>query len=122
MVYSNSDISKLPTIKQLLQLIKEMKQKVPVRHLMAYDRPIEDEDLFILSRTSAGSYTIKPNITMQPFLYAGHAGEASTMKPSLENVNKEDFHAFQLMNKEFMSVMCSYPLYRLLFLGLRKRR
>ena len=118
MIYKNDDFSKLPTIGQLLQLIKELRGKIPVRHLMPYDRPVEGDDVFILSKTSAGLFTLKPNITMQPFLYLGMSGSGANLKTSWGRLNPVDRYIWQLKRLEFQHVMWSHPLYKFLFNGL----
>lgn len=118
MIYRNDDYSKLPTISQLLQLIKEMKDKVPVRHLMPYDRPVDGDNVFILSKTSTGLFTLKPNITQQPFLYFGQSGDGANLKTSWAMLNSAERYIWQLKRVEFQHVMWSHPLYRLLFSGL----
>ncbi len=42
MVYTNTAPSKLPTIDMVLEFVRDIVDKMPVRHQMPYDRPIED--------------------------------------------------------------------------------
>lgn len=118
MIYKNDDYSKLPTIGQLLQLIKELKKRIPVRHLMPYDRPVEGDNLFILSKTSTGLFTLKPNITKQPFLYYGISGNGENIKTSWGCLNSTERYIWQLKRLEFQHVMWTHPLYKFLFNGL----
>lgn len=117
MIYRNDDYSKLPTISQLLQLIRELKEKVSVRHLMPYDKPVEG-DVFILSKTSTGLFTLKPNITRQPFLYFGQPGDGANLKTSWGMLKSAERYIWQLKRLEFQHVMWTHPLYKLLFNGL----
>ena len=119
MIYTNKDRTQLPTIDKVVEIAREIAQRLPVQHLMPYDRPVVGEDLYILNMTSAGYFTLKPNITTQPCLYAGIAGPAENMRPTWNGVVSEDRHFQNLLREEFNVVMLSHPLYRFLYNGVK---
>lgn len=100
MDYTNKNGTQLPTIDKVVEIASEIAQRLPVQHLVPYDRPVVGEALYILNRTSACHFTLKPNITTHPCLLAGVAGAAENVKPKWNDVASEARHFQNLLREE----------------------
>ncbi len=119
MVYTLPNKSELPTINQVLTMVRDIVSRMPIRHRMPYDVEIDGEELFLLNRTNSGLFTLKPNITNQPCLFYGDNEYHVPLRPrwSRENVMVEN-----VIREEFELVMESHPLYRLFIQGIPTSR
>lgn len=128
MIFQNSDKEKLPDSKEMGRILSMMQDKVPVQHLMPFEKMIGDEDAYILTRLSNGRFSIKPNITRQGLLYYGNCDFNSVekgLKPlyyrRLLNGKKpahDEFMEYNVLLEQFRMLVETFPLYRLLNEGI----
>lgn len=110
MIFINTP-ENLPTLVETVEILKKAVLRLPIRHLMLYDTWRNDGKQFQLNRTQQ-RYAIKPNIFQQPCLFAGLTEFSNSLIP--EYYRRDDFLIMNLLREEFMLVMESHPLYRLL--------
>lgn len=123
MVFVEENRDKLPTISQVLGMVGEMTSRMPVRHRMPYDEPIDDSDVFLLNRTASGLFTLKPNITKQPCLFFGDNDFHKTLQPAWNRFkSRDEFMVQNVLREEFELTMNSHPLFRLFRNGIPTRR
>ena len=123
MVFVEENREHLPTISQVLEMISEMTSKMPVRHLMPYDEPIDDSNTFLLNRTASGLFTLKPNITKQSCLYFGDNDYHKLLQPEWNRFkSRDEFLVQNVLREEFELTMYSHPLYRLFRDGIPTRK
>ena len=123
MVFVEENRDKLPTISQVLGVVGEMTSKMPVRHRMPYDEPIDDCDAFLLNRTASGLFSLKPNITKQPCLYFGDNDYHNILQSAWNRFkSRDEFMVQNVLREEFELTMYSHPLYRLFRNGIPTRR
>lgn len=71
MLYTNRDISRLPNILQLREILKEYQEHFPTLHRKPYEMLIPDSNKFVLTPLGGRKYAFKPNITGQGVLFHG---------------------------------------------------
>lgn len=128
MIYQNSDIEKLPDSKAMRRMLLMMQDKIPVLHLMPFEKMVGDEGAYILTRLSNGRFSIKPNITHQGLLYYGNCDFEKVKedcKPRyyrrLQNgyePGHDEFMEYNVLLEQFRMLVESFPLYRLLNEGI----
>lgn len=108
-----------PRIRRLLQSVQD---KVSVGHLMNTERPLEDDDKYILTRHSNGLFSFKPNITRQGLLYCGIPGitDGATSYYGVNGVrsNHDTLLRYNVKLEQFRLLVESFPLYELLSKGI----
>lgn len=124
MIYHNSNIGQLPDSKEMGRFLSMMQDKIPVQHLMGFEKMVGDEAAYILTRLSNGRFSIKPNITRQGLLYYGNCDYNSVkgeLKPlyyrkSLNGVEPahDEFLENNVLLEQFRMLVESFPLYKLL--------
>lgn len=129
MIFQNTDKDKLPDSKEIGRVLAMMQDKIPVRHMMPFERMVGDEDAYILTRLSNGRFSIKPNITHQGMLYYGNCDFESVkddLKPHFYKKDDEgnapkhdDFMESNVLLEQFRMLVETFPLYRLLNEGIR---
>lgn len=113
----------MPTITEVLGMVRDLTSRMPVRHRMPYDEPVGDENAFLLNRTASGLFTLKPNITRQPCLFYGDNDYREKVEPSWNRFKtRDEFMVQNVLREEFELVLLSHPLYRLLAQGIPTRR
>ena len=122
MIYTLPNKEQLPTISQVLAMVRDLTSQMPVRHRMPYDEPVEDDGAFLLNRTASGLFTLKPNITRQPCLYFGDNDYHRMLQPRWNELKSEDWLIQNVLREEFELTMLSHPLYRLLLNGIPTRK
>lgn len=121
MLYVNPDTRSLPTLRETVDILRDIANRFPVIHRSPFTPIVGDEDLFILSRTNL-MYSIKPNITQQGALF-GWINDFDIRHPENHKATIfEDGHPDFLLNnviKEDLEILFeSHPLYRLLQRGI----
>ena len=61
MIYIAKQPNLLPTISQVIEMVKVIAGKMPVKHRMPYDEEVVGDDKFLLNKTESGLFTLKPN-------------------------------------------------------------
>ena len=122
MIYTAPDRSLLPTISQVLEMVKDIMSKMPIRHRMPYDECIDGDDIFLLNRTAMGYFTLKPNITQQPCLFYGDNDFHQLLQPQWNYLSREEYLIENVLREEFELTMESHPLYRLFLQGIPTRK
>ena len=122
MIYTASQSSQLPTITQVLNLVRNIVGQMPLRHSITYGGAVKDDDVFLLNRTASGLFTLKPNITMQPCLYFGDSVFHDFLQPKWNQLNHDDYLVENVLREEFELTMESHPLYSLFQKGIPTRK
>lgn len=123
MIFVEKNRENLPTISQVLSMVGEMTSKMPVRHRMPYDEPVDDSDAFLLNRTASGLFTLKPNITKQPCLFFGDSDYHKDLQPTWNRFkSRDEFLVQNVLREEFELTMLSHPLCSLFRKGIPTRR
>lgn len=122
MIFPEQQLGQLPSISQVVGMIDDLVDNMPIRHRMPYDEEVEDENVFLLNRTASGLFTLKPNITTQPCLYHGENCFHDVLQPQWSSFQREDILRENVLREEFELVMESHPLYRLFHNGIPTRK
>lgn len=120
MIYTATAYEKLPTLDQLIDHVKTVLSRQPVRHLSPIEPVVSDSGKFIVTRLMSGRYSLKPNISMQSALFRGECSwdeEIYNCCPSLLR-EKPRYVVQNLKYEELMIAMESHPLYRLFLEGI----
>ena len=118
MIYTAPQRNQLPTISHVLEMVKDIMSKMPIRHRMPYDVAIGGNDVFLLNRTASGLFTLKPNITNQPCLFYGDNDFHEVLQPKWNDLKQEDYLIENVLREEFELTMESHPLYQLFIQGI----
>lgn len=100
---------KSATIREVRIVLEEAKKRFPVMHLSPYDKIINGDNRYIMSRQIDGSYSLRPNITKQGLLFRGDSQyhQPFYSKSSQVKLAKTDVLA------AFSHLIESFPLYRM---------
>ena len=128
MIFQNSNKDKLPDSKEMGRILTMMQNKMPVQHLMPFERIVGNEGDYILTRLSNGRFSIKPNITHQGLLYYGNSNFNSVEKGLQPNyyrpvqngadIGHDEFMEYNVLIEQFKMLVESFPLYKLLNEGI----
>ena len=114
------DVSLLPTIDQLVAYLKELQSATPVRHLSPMHTVVNAPDMYIITRLMSGRYSVKPNISMQSFLYRGESQKfGSAIPKEFRRNNPDDILLANIRFNDFHTMLESHPLYRMLKNGIK---
>lgn len=122
MIYTAPNREQLPTIGQVMTMVRDLMSQMPIRHRMPYDEPVEGDDLFLLNRTASGLFTLKPNITMQPCLFYGDNDYHRIKRTTWSALDKNSLIVDNVLREELEVTMRSHPLYQLFRNGIPTRR
>lgn len=118
MVYNNTNLSDLPNIVQLRDMLLRALDKFPVIHRKPYEREVLSNRKYIVTPLVSGRYSLKPNITRQGLLFHGSNRFYENFVPRLYQ-NSNPNHLFVNVQREALLItMESHPIYRLLMDGI----
>lgn len=122
MLYTNPNTSNLPTLRETVNILRDLSSRFPVVHRGPFTPIVNDEDLFILTRTDE-MYSIKPNITRQGALFGWmedfDISNPQNYKASIFDGNdKPNFLLNNVIKEDAEIIFESHPLYRLLQQGI----
>lgn len=72
MIFKNDSTDRLPDSKDMRYFLAMVQSRIPVQHIMPFERIVGDSEAYVLTRLSNGRFSIKPNITHQGVLYYGN--------------------------------------------------
>lgn len=116
MIYSNSNISKLPNLDQAVGLINDITHRFPVVHRSPESLIVNDPDVNILTR-SGNLYSLRPNISCQGAIFGWHNDYDELMKQQPEEhpiVTANTILTRQYRSSAFKTILASHPFYSLL--------
>lgn len=119
MVYGLENIENLPTLREVVRMVSEAVEKMPVVHRGQFTPIINDEDCFLLTRTNL-MYSIKPNITTQGAIF-GWKNEyeyGQPIFPTLFQNGIPDYMINNVCREDAKIIYESHPLYSLLAKGI----
>lgn len=122
MLYTNPNTSNLPTLRETVEILRDLSSRFPVVHRGPFTPIVNDEDMYILTRTDS-MYSIKPNITRQGALF-GWMEDFDIRNPQnyKASIFTGDGNPNYLLNniiKEDAEIIFeSHPLFRLLQNGI----
>lgn len=120
MVYTAKEYNNLPTLDQLIDNLRIILKRQPVRHRGPVEPVLPDSEKFIVTRQMSGRYSLKPNISMQSALFRGECQlmeDGYTCRSSLFR-NEPRYLIENLKYEELQIAMESYPLFDLLRKGI----
>lgn len=121
MLYINPDTRSLPTLRETVDILRDLTGRFPVIHRSPFTPIVDDKDLFILSRTNL-MYAIKPNITRQGALYGWindfDLSYPENHKATIFRDGKPDYLLNNVIKEDLEILFESHPLYRLLQRGI----
>ena len=120
MVYELENIENLPTLREVVKMVSEAVEKIPVVHRGPFTPVVTDEDLFLLTRTNL-MYSLKPNITTQGAIF-GWQNDYTYGQPIFPSLFKNDTPNYMVNNvirEDAEIIYASHPLYKLLGSGIK---
>ena len=120
MVYGLENIENLPTLREVVKMVSEAVEKIPVVHRGPFTPVVTDEDLFLLTRTNL-MYSLKPNITTQGAIF-GWQNDYTYGQPIFPSLFKNDTPNYMVNNvirEDAEIIYASHPLYKLLGSGIK---
>lgn len=119
MVFGNPNIEELPTLRDLVGMIRNTVEVMPVVHRSDFAPVLNDEDMFILTRTNL-MYSLKPNITTQGALFAWQSEYSypNPMVSSLFRHGRPDFMINNVVREDAEIIFDSHPLFHFLRRGI----
>lgn len=120
MVYGLNDIRNLPTLREVVSLIRDAVEKIPIVHRGPFTPIINDAESFLLTRTNL-MYSLKPNITIQGAIF-GWQNEynfGDPIFPSLFQNGTPDYMINNVIREDAEIIYESHPLYLLLRRGIK---
>ncbi len=108
-IYSSQDVVNITDVQKIyLDALKQF----PVMHLSPFEKIIDDDKGYVMSRQMNGNLSLKPNITKQGLLFRGDSCS--------QNQNKADRSYRAAINSmQFKKLIESFPLYEMLKNGVQ---
>lgn len=117
MLYTNPNIRDLPTLRETTDILRDLVVRFPVIHRGPFTPIVNDEDLFILTRTNM-MYSIKPNITRQGAIFGWmnsfDISHPENFKASIFEEENPNFLLNNVIKEDVEILFESHPLYKLL--------
>lgn len=116
MIYSNSNISKLPDLNQAVRLLTDITHRFPVVHRSPESLIVNDPDVNILTRCG-DVYSLRPNISCQGAIFGWHNDYDELMKQQPEEpltITANTILTRQYRLTAFERILASHPFYSLL--------
>lgn len=110
MLFTNPDISKLPTITETVQLLREMTEGLP--KVQGFPFETDCQLPYILTKTTS-MFSIKPNILHNSCLFMGRFSLTDPLRGLWWQNAKPNFMIKNVLQEEMRIVMESHPMYRL---------
>lgn len=104
------------TIKDVLTVLQEAKKRFPVMHLSPFDRIVNGDYGYVMSRQMDGYYSLKPNLTKQGLLFRG---DSLFQHPFHSRYKKENENGNNVKYKAFKHLIESFPLYSMFKEGVK---
>ena len=98
------------TIREVRNVLQEAKRRFPVMHLSPYDRIVNGDNGYVMSRQMDGSYSLKPNITKQGLLFRG---DSQYVSPFYSRYRMDNSNSRNVNLGVFRHLIESFPLYRM---------
>ena len=121
MLYTNPNIRDLPTLLETTDILRDLVVRFPVIHRGPFTPIVNDEDLFILTRTNT-MYSIKPNITRQGAIFGWmnsfDISHPDKFKASIFNDARPNYLLNNVIKEDAEILFESHPLYKLLQNGI----
>ena len=113
-------IDNLPTLSELVEILVRLQEATPVLHLSPFNAVVRDNNKYIITRLVSGRYSIKPNISQKSFLYRGENQFYKSAVPTeFRHGNNDAVLLANIRANDFVAMMQSHPLYRMLSNGIR---
>ncbi len=119
MVYGLENIENLPTLREVVRMVSEAVEKMPVVHRGQFTPIVNDKDSFLLTRTNL-MYSLKPNITTQGAIF-GWQNTYEYGEPIVPTLFRDDRPNYMVNNvcrEDAEIIYESHPLYSLLSKGI----
>lgn len=117
MLYTNSNIRDLPTLRETIEILRDLIGRFPVIHRGPFTPIVNDENLFILTRTNM-MYSIKPNITRQGAIFGWMNSfdirHPENFKASIFEDGIPNYLLNNVIKEDAEILFESHPLYKLL--------
>ena len=114
------NIDNLPTLSELVETLSRLQEAIPVLHLSPFNAVVRDSSKYIITRLVSGRYSIKPNISQKSFLYRGENQYYKSAVPTeFRHGNNDAVLLANIRANDFVTMMQSHPLYRMLSNGIR---
>lgn len=121
MLYTNPNIRDLPTLRETIDILRNLVTRFPVIHRGPFTPIVNDEDMFILTRTNM-MYSIKPNITRQGAIFGWmnsfDINHPENFKATIFKDTSPNYLLNNIIKEDAEILFESHPLFRLLRNGI----
>jgi len=97
------------SIRNVQTILREAQRRFPVMHLSPFDRVVNGDNGYIMSRQIDGTYSLKPNITKQGLLFRGDSQYHNPFNSRYKKFRGID----SIYINSFTKLLESFPLYKM---------
>lgn len=119
MIFGDPHIESLPTLREVVEMVRKGVESMPIVHRSDFSPVLNDEDLYILSRTNL-MYSLKPNITTQGAIFGwqNQYTYLDPVVPSLFKKGRPDYMINNVIREDAEIIFDSHPLFHMLKIGI----